>query len=151
MPTDTFDTPKMTPRPDVHHYDVPVDDTSEDTATLENAKRRSRPQFEWRPIAARVSAALPRDEWNRLKASTGRGLATVRSWSRNSPWRTLDAALVAVWSLAVVLLAIELALAVTPIAGVLVALAAGIAIGAGGRRLLLLVQTRQPRRTRTTA
>jgi hypothetical protein len=53
--------------------------------------------------------------------------------------RSLDAAILLVWGLAVALIAIELALAVSPLLGITVALTEGVVLGAGSGRLARLV------------
>jgi hypothetical protein len=56
--------------------------------------------------------------------------------NRGLRWRSIDVALVLVWSLAVGLIAVELALAVSPLLGVAVALLEGVVLGAGAARLI---------------
>jgi hypothetical protein len=51
-------------------------------------------------------------------------------------WRSIDVAIVLVWSVAVGLIALELALAVSPLLGVAVALSEGVVLGAGAARLI---------------
>jgi hypothetical protein len=55
------------------------------------------------------------------------------------PAISLDASIVIVWSLAVALVAIEVALVVSPLLGIGIALLEGVALGASGRRLYRLV------------
>jgi hypothetical protein len=52
---------------------------------------------------------------------------------------SLDTSIVLVWSLAVALVAVQLALVVSPILGIALALLEGVALGASGRRLYRLV------------
>jgi hypothetical protein len=142
MSTDTFDTFE-TPRRS--------SDTADDTLELDRPKRRdttAQLAASWKLLTARLASGTG-SAGTRLKAGWA-ALAVhtkhARSSAENSRYRSMNAAIALVWSIAVVLLSIELALAVSPVLGVLIALTAGIVVGAGGRRLAMLVQTREPRR-----
>jgi len=142
MSTDTFETPRITDRADRYEHESPTVDTDEVTADLQ--KRPPRPSARvqiaarWKLITEHLSAGTAS-----LRARATAGLTWV---DKNTRWRSIDAAIAVVWSLAVALIAIELALAVTPLAGIVVALAAGTVLGWGGRRLAQVIHTGQPRR-----
>ena len=139
MSTDTFETPRLSDQFEGYERE-PTIDTDEVTADLGTKPRRPSMQVQmaarWKVITEHLSAATAR---LRVHAASG------RSWvDKNTKWRSIDAAIAVVWSVAVALIAIELALAVTPLAGIVVALVAGTVLGWGGRRLAQLVHTGQP-------
>jgi hypothetical protein len=142
MSTDTFETPRLSDHADRSEPELPFVDTDEITADMEKRPRRPSARVQmaarWKIVTEHLSAAAAS-----LRVRAGEG----RSWvDKNTKWRSIDAAIAVVWSLAVALIAIELALAVTPLAGIVVALVAGTVLGWGGRRLAQLIHTGQPRR-----
>jgi hypothetical protein len=136
MSTDTFDTSR------IHTYGH-GDDTP---PTLRHPRSGSgeprSPQVadRLRALAAAAGQTLDRglsflrSSWRRLRrrlreASSGLPL----------PQASLDTSIVFVWSLAVALVALELALTVSVQLGIALALLEGVALGASGRRLYRLV------------
>jgi hypothetical protein len=137
MSTDTFETPG-----------IYRSETAEDTPTTFRGLAGDQKIPSVPPLAGRLDA---------LRASAGeviaRGLVVALS-----PWRrlrerlrrtsiripmprvtSLDTGIVLVWSLAVALLAVQLALVVSPVLGIALGLLEGVALGASGRRLYQLV------------
>jgi hypothetical protein len=143
MSTDTFDIPRTAFR-----------DGTDDTApTLTNDLGPSRPRAGWRPVVAdRIAQLLAAGRAGATRSRSAAMDATDRATRRRRAaveatavranavkLPSLDLSIVAIWSLAVALVAVEIALVVSPLAGIVVALAEGIALGASGQRLLRLV------------
>ena len=136
MSTDTFDTSR------IHTYG-PGDDTP---PTL----RHSRPDS-GQPRTPQVADRL-RAHARGAGETLDRGLVALRSsWRRVRRWlreasaglpmphASLDTSIVLVWSLAVAMLSLEIALTVSAQLGIALALLEGVALGASGRRIYRLV------------
>lgn len=137
MTTDTFETPQIlrsditdeTPptvgRPLAHPGPHLTGHLTERLAALRTAAGK------------RLSRALDgsRRTWRRA----GRRLAETAGSMPTPAVRPLDTSILVVWSLAVVLVAVEVALEVSPLLGIGLALLEGVGLGASGRRLYGLV------------
>jgi hypothetical protein len=152
MSTDTFETPR--------YYRHDTDDTPPTLRRpIEPPDEPSGPTIAERLQRASAVACEALDRaidagrrgWGRLRnrlRETATGLPRPRvarpGISRPNvaiarPAISLDASIVIVWSLAVALVAIEVALVVSPLLGIAIALLEGVALGASGRRLYRLV------------
>jgi hypothetical protein len=152
MTTDTFETP---------HFDRPDTDDTPPTLRrpIDTPEEPSGPTIAERLNRARAVALEALDRaidasragWGRLRNRLGE--TAIRLHRPNvgrpgiarphiaiaRPAMSLDTGIVVVWSLAVALVAIEVALVVAPLLGIGIALLEGVALGASGRRLYRLV------------
>ena len=152
MTTDTFETPRYY-RPDAD--DTPPTlrrpiDTPDEPAGPTISERLDRARVVALEVLDRAIAAS-RAGWGRLRSrlretatrlprpSVGRPGIGRPNVAIARPAISLDASIVLVWSLAVALVAIEVALVVSPLLGIGIALLEGVALGASGRRLYRLV------------
>ena len=152
MSTDTFETPRFhRPDPDDTPPTLrrPIDAPEEPAGTtigerLNRARAVASDHLDRALAASRVA-------WGRLRhrlretatrlprPNVGRPGVSRPNVAIAKPAISLDASIVIVWSLAVALVAIEVALVVSPLLGIGIALLEGVALGASGRRLYRLV------------
>ncbi len=137
MTTDTFETPQIVrsditdetpptvgrPRADSGHH--PSRSVSERLTALRTT------------AGGRVASALDstRGAWRRTRQRLGDTTGRIPA----PAVRPLDTSILVVWSLAVALVAVEVALDVSPLLGIALALLEGVALGCSGRRLYGLV------------
>lgn len=140
MSTDTFETPR------IHRSSETTDVTPPTIRRTTGDHAPDAPSGP--PLGERLDA---------LRASAGDALARALDAARGA-WRrlrqrlretsiripiprvtSLDTSIVVVWSLAVALVAVQVALVVSPVLGITLALIEGVALGASGRRLYRLV------------
>jgi hypothetical protein len=133
MTTDTFDrrsdftdeTPPTVSRPLREADDAPTRSVAERLTALRTAAGR------------RIALALDRsrDAWLRARRRLGHTTGRIPA----PAVRPLDTSILVVWSLAVALVAVEVALEVSPLLGIALALLEGVGLGVSGRRLYGLV------------
>jgi hypothetical protein len=140
MSTDTFETPRI-------HRSGETTDVTPPTIRHETGAHAPdappRPPLAERLDALRASAHdaagqsldAARAAWRRLRQRL-RGTSIRIPIPRVT---SLDTSIVLVWSLAVALVAVQVALVVSPLLGIALALLEGVALGASGRRLYRLV------------
>jgi hypothetical protein len=141
MSTDTFETSR-TYRSESFEETPP---TIRHTTGSHAADAPSGPPVAERLDAMRASAGdalaqaldAARGAWRRFRQRLRGTSIRIPSTPRFNP--SLDTSIVVVWSVAVALVAIQVALVVSPVLGIAIALLEGVALGVSGRRLYRLV------------
>jgi len=152
MTTDTFETPRFhRPDPDDTPPTLrrPIDPPDEPSGPTIAERLQHASSVACEALDRAIGAS--RAGWGRLRnrlrntatrlprPSVGRPGISRPNVAIARPAISLDASIVLVWSLAVALVAIEVALVVSPLLGIGIALLEGVALGASGRRLYRLV------------